>query len=90
MLISFSANNSSHHRKPFISHFFHTYIIVTNFFEKAYWYYRVVPVIFIVACFISLIPAVKYTYPTSQVMVPAKNYGSLNAADDASIFATIK
>jgi len=34
--------------------------------------------------------AVKNTYTATQLLLPAKHYGSLNAADDASSFATIK
>jgi len=36
------------------------------------------------------VPAVKNTYTAKQLLLPAKHYGSLNAADDASSFATIK
>jgi len=34
--------------------------------------------------------AVKNTYTATQLLLPAKYYGSLNTADDAFSFATIK
>jgi len=35
------------------------------------------------------VPAVKNTYTAKQLLLPAKHYGSLNAAEDASSFAAI-